>query len=373
MGTRRWVAASAVAVALVLLASPALAWAADSDGDGVADSVDICNNTPAGTPVDFDGRPRGDMDWDCDMDLDDMAMFQLGFTGPYESLDGVIRMVPVGHPGNAGDPTNGGYGRVNYVYAIGKYEITARQYTAFLNAVACTDTYKLYDPSMWSEAYGCKIRRGGLPGHYFYGVAGDWADRPVNYVSWGDAARFANWLHNGRPTGDQDLTTTEDGSYHLDGAKTDAELLAVAREPDATWVIPSGHEWYKAAYYIEVPGIYYYFDYPTASDTPPSNVLVDPDPGNNATFKPSGGEATVGSPYFRTRVGAHENSASFYGTFDQGGNVFEWIEDTGFSGLRGVRGGAFLGGVRYLESEYRSGDYPSRGIHISGFRVARVP
>jgi formylglycine-generating enzyme required for sulfatase activity len=43
-------------------------------------------------------------------------------------------------------------------------------------------------------------------------VVADWADRPVNYVSWGDAARFANWLHNGQPSGAQDLTTTEEGA-----------------------------------------------------------------------------------------------------------------------------------------------------------------
>ena len=48
--------------------------------------------------------------------------------------------------------------------------------------------------------------------NYTYTVAPDWASRPVNEVGWGDAARFADWLHNGQPTGMQDLTTTEDDS-----------------------------------------------------------------------------------------------------------------------------------------------------------------
>ena len=36
-------------------------------------------------------------------------------------------------------------GSVGYNYNIGKYEVTAGQYTEFLNAVARTDTYGLYN------------------------------------------------------------------------------------------------------------------------------------------------------------------------------------------------------------------------------------
>ena len=35
--------------------------------------------------------------------------------------------------------------------AIGKYDVTVGQYTAFLNAVAATDTYGLYNPSMATD------------------------------------------------------------------------------------------------------------------------------------------------------------------------------------------------------------------------------
>jgi hypothetical protein len=38
---------------------------------------------------------------------------------------------------------------------------------------------------------------------------------PVNRVSFYDALRFANWRHNGEPTGEQDNTTTEDGALRL--------------------------------------------------------------------------------------------------------------------------------------------------------------
>ena len=51
-----------------------------------------------------------------------------------------IETVPVGNPGNAVDTEvmiidgSTGYGRVDYAYNIGKYEVTAGQYTEFLNA-----------------------------------------------------------------------------------------------------------------------------------------------------------------------------------------------------------------------------------------------
>jgi hypothetical protein len=55
-----------------------------------------------------------------------------------------ISTVPVGDPGNANDPATGNlYGGVGYTYNIGTTEVTVGQYTAFLNAVAHTDTYSL--------------------------------------------------------------------------------------------------------------------------------------------------------------------------------------------------------------------------------------
>jgi formylglycine-generating enzyme required for sulfatase activity len=288
-----------------------------------------------------------------------------------------IETVPVGNPGNASDTHGDGYGAVSYEYNIGKYEVTAGQYTEFLNAVAATDTYGLYNPSMDSHSYGCQIQRSGSSGSYTYSVAADWANRPVNYVSWGDAARFANWLHNGQPhqqlTGNpaNDLGLTEDGAYYLNGATSDAALLAVDREDDWKWAIPSEDEWYKAAYHKNDGVTGNYFDYPTSSDSVPSNDLVDPDPGNNATFYDNG--YTIGIPYYRTEAGAHENSESPYDTFDQGGNVWEWNESIRYGSYRGLRGGSFYYFVSYLHASYRYYNYPAFESFDIGFRVSEVP
>ena len=286
----------------------------------------------------------------------------------------LVKTITVTHPGNASDDPHGGYGSVDYVYDIGQFEITTGQYTEFLNAVAGDDTYGLYNPDMWDADTGCRIERTGAPTIYTYSVATDWRDLPVNFVSWGDAARFCNWLHNGQPTGAQDLTTTENGSYFLNGAMTDEELLAITREPDATWVLPSEDEWYKAAYHNNDGATANYWDYPTGSDTAPWSEAP---PGTNmddgsANYYDS--DFAVGHPYYRTDVGAYDAkpSTSPYGTFDQGGNVSEWNEGIVFDSSRGMRGGAFYSSSNDIRSWSRAGFYPTLEFDGFGFRVVRL-
>ncbi len=372
MHIRRLMTLSALAVGLVLLGVASSVSADDVDGDGVNDGIDACDNTPAGATVDAEGRPLGDIDRDCDTDLDDCALFQQGFTGPQTPV--FLATVTVGNPGNADDTYGDGYGGVDYIYNIGKYEVTAAEYAHFLNAVAGVDTYGLYNTSMWSMQYGCKIERfdgSGTEGDpYQYRVTDEWDDRPVNFVSWGDAARFANWLHNGRPKGGQGLATTEDGSYFLDGVMSETELLAITREPDATWVIPSEDEWYKAAYHYNDGVTGNYYNYATSGQVS-SNDLIHPDPGNHATYYDSG--HTIGGPYFRTVVGAHENSVSPYGTFDQDGNVWEWNEPVVYDVARLLRGGSWSYQRSYLGATSRWGNFGTSESHYAGFRVAEVP
>ncbi len=305
--------------------------------------------------------------------------------------------VKVGNPGNLPDSATG-YGAVAYTYNIGKYEVTAGQYTAFLNAVASTDTYGLYNPLMWSETYattyGCKVERSGTGTQqdpFNYHVADDWANRPVNFVSWGDAARFVNWLTNGKRTGPQGLGTTEDGSYHLNGAMTDEALMGVSRiaEADRTpgkkyYFIPSEDEWYKAAYHKNDGVSANYFAYPTYNDSTPSNIVANPDSGNNANYCDTSDPYHItnsitqvgGSPYYLTEVGEFENSGSPYGTFDQAGNVGEWDEGIiPYLALswRGLRGGTAYDSPYRLTAGARSAGYPTFESGDFGFRIVEVP
>ena len=190
-----------------------------------------------------------------------------------------IPTVPVGDAGNAADTT--GYGAVDYNYRIGTTEVTVGQYTEFLNAVAATDTYALYNTFMATDLSIAGIARSGTSGSYTYSVIGS-ANHPVTYVSWGDAARFSNWLHNGQPMGLQDASTTEDGAYALNGAITNEALNAVSRNAGAQWFIPSEDEWYKAAYYqpaAQGGDTDNYWLYPTGTNSTPYS---DGPPGSGA-------------------------------------------------------------------------------------------
>jgi formylglycine-generating enzyme len=280
----------------------------------------------------------------------------------------------VGNPGNAADVAvmvdgTTGYGSVGYPYNIGKFEVTAGQYTAFLNAKAASDPYGLYNASMYSDAYGCQIQRLGNSGSYTYRVYADWVNRPVNYVSFWDAARFANWLNNGKGSGD-----TETGAYTL-GGYNDNDGRTIARNSTATYFLPSEDEWYKAAYHDKNTGLAAtYFDYPTGSNIVPINTLVNPDPGNHANFFQNG--CTIGSPMWRTLAGEFENSASTYGTFDQAGNVWEWTEGITYRNpnyvYRVLRGGSFADESDYMLASYRFRYFTMDEFRPIGFRVASI-
>jgi len=212
---------------------------------------------------------------------------------------------------------------------------------------------------------GCKIERSGSIGIYTYSVAPDWASRPVNYVSWYDCLRFCNWLHNGQPIGVQDATTTEDGAYDMSlGA-------SVVRKPGARVWLPSENEWYKAAYHKNDGVTGNYFDYPTSSDIVPGrDGLENTNPGNNANYSDNG--FVIGSPYYRTVAGEFQLSDSPYGTFDQGGNVFEWNEALHDSSKRGYRGGSYNFLSYNLQSSILNYDDPLNENNIVGFRIASV-
>jgi formylglycine-generating enzyme required for sulfatase activity len=260
---------------------------------------------------------------------------------------------------------------VDHDYNIGKYEVTARQYTEFLNAVGRTDTYGLYNTSMWSATYGCKIQRSGSSGSYVYSVASDYANYPVNYVSFWDACRFANWLNNNQPTGMQGSSTTETGAYTLTAAGIAANTIS--RNTTWKWAVTSEDEWSKAAYYKGGSTHAGYWDYATQSDVDntPSNVLSAVGT-NNANYYNS----NYTEPVHRlTLAGAFAASPGPYGTFDQCGNVWEWDEAILYSSTRGLRGGAADTTADWLVASMRAGQGvggPAAETWNNGFRVVSL-
>jgi len=297
-------------------------------------------------------------------------------------------MVAITAPGNSADIT--GFGAVNYQYEIGKYDVTTSQYTDFLNSVAQTDTYGLYNSNMGTDLNIAGISRSGSSGSYSYTVmsnSGDSSNRPITYVSWINAARFANWMANGRPTGAEDSTTSENGAYDLSTIDENLENL----NPEApsknnvnpntnnapTYYIPTENQWYKAAYYdpeldSDMGG---YYLYPTQSNTAPGNSIGSS--ANQSNYFTTVFSLTQESIYismeqnYLTDVGAFSNSASYYGTFDQGGLVWQWNDLDGTElPYRGLRGGYWWSGSIPLQSVLYSTDSITRASNDIGFRLA---
>jgi formylglycine-generating enzyme required for sulfatase activity len=276
--------------------------------------------------------------------------------------------VTVGNPGNAPDTryATPGYGSVGVVggsaYNIGKFEVTAGQYTAFLTAVAGVDTYTLYNTNMSITSYGSGITRSGdgvVGNPYTYVVDPAFVNRPVNNVSFWDAARFTNWLQSGN---------TENGAYHNVG-----DQALFGRNLDAKFFIPTEDEWFKAAYHDKTAGLAAtYFDYPTSNNLAPGQDMAD-ESGNNANYRTSAYLFPLDSPYYATLAGEFQSSASPYGTFDQGGNIWEWNETGVESSSPGLRGGGWYYFTDLLAASSLNGHEPTWEDSTIGFRVASVP
>jgi formylglycine-generating enzyme len=290
-----------------------------------------------------------------------------------------LEFVTVGDPGNAADTATGSrYGSVSYVYRMGKYDVTVGQYCEFLNAVAATDAYGLWHSGMATDYPTLGITRSGNSGMYAYSVTGTYsqgANCPMFAVNWADAARFCNWLQNGQPSGAEGTGTTETGAYSLNGANDTASLMAILRNPGATYFIPSWDEWYKAAYYKGHGANAGYWLYPTQSDSVPSNVLSATGTNNDNCW-----DMGYTDPVNKlTPVGAFAASPGPYGTFDMGGDVTQWNEAVFLPPLvpgRGMYGGIwFSGAVAHQSSRYaaKAGDDPLDTFWSIGFRVASVP
>ncbi len=279
---------------------------------------------------------------------------------------------PVGNPGNAGWRGSSDFS-VPYSYNIGTYDVTNSQFVELLNAKdpAGANTLGLYNTNMSNATYGgISYTAGNAVGNKYSVISGN-GNHPVNYVTWYDTLRFANWMNNGQGVGD-----TETGAYTLrhDGLPTPTPTRigepSITRNAGATVFLPNLDEWGKAAYYNPSNGTYY--QYPTSSNTAPAATGPTTSP-NSANYKPGG-------PNNLTDVGAYSGTTSPYGAFDMAGNVWQWNEWSIVYNINSIivagRGAAFDLPETTMQAGSDEGIFfadPSWEMRNAGFRVAMVP
>jgi hypothetical protein len=224
-----------------------------------------------------------------------------GFEAPSKAT------VPATNPGGSGTTTDqqstaGNYqqlGAVPYTFEIGQYEITAKQYVAFLNAVDPKGSndklawtgINLYDNrfSPVENPYQGQIiqLKHAKEGKHYALADKNWADKPMMWANMFQYLYFVNALSNGKIVAEKSskakgpegfdvklskkyVRFSDDilsGTYNLN----DYNYPYAQRQNTSGFVLPSENEWVKAAYYAGSKtnnGTPYYY-YPTGSNQAP--------------------------------------------------------------------------------------------------------
>ena len=220
-------------------------------------------------------------------------------------------------------------GSVDYEYAIAVREVTVGEYFEFVLAYLPYYEARTGNSLGFFPFVGTSIQSSNGSAWILPGVS---PDDPAD-MAWEYAARYVNWLHNGKvieawafDTGAYDTSTfvsNDAGEYQHQET----------RSPHARYWIPSADEWVKAAYW-DPNGDGRYWRYPTSSNVEPIPGLLPQD----------GGERNAGltTPELRWPLPVMSfNMTSPWGLYDTAGGVTEHSETIcppGYPELRGAYG-----------------------------------
>lgn len=253
-------------------------------------------------------------------------------------------------------------GAVGYEYRLTRTEITVSQWLEFVQA---------YGP-YWI-ASGGHPRDMQLTGWWIdYGATGYQivnpaaADYPA-VMGWRFAARYCNWLHNGKVN---EAWAFESGAYDSSTFTVGPDGIAtyqIAHSPGALFWIPTGDEWVKAAYYDPNrygPGQEGYWLYPLGSNEIPISGFPEDGGETNA------GDATY--PLLGMDVGSYPNSTSPWGLLDMSGGESEWTESISVDANRRITLGSRIAETTYVVTDLLNWYGVTPGFYTSlyGLRLA---
>lgn len=257
------------------------------------------------------------------------------------------------------NPVGINVGHVDYEFRLSRTEITVGQYLEFVRAYA---PYWAGHPDA-----------GALVGSWiFYQGNGTYVAYPgtenlAANMSWYNAARFCNWLHNGKSS---EPWAFEDGAYDTSTFQPGPGGVEQAtRHPDARFWIPSLDEWTKGMHYDPDrygPGEEGYWTYPNSGNT----VSVGGYPSQGG--QTSAGIPFTGNPAGWVPVGSYPDVRSPWGLLDGSGGESEWTELQGFSNTRSSRGSEAFNEFYqpWDEIDFLGGSFAN--FPVSGIRLATV-
>lgn len=212
-------------------------------------------------------------------------------------------------------------GAVPYEFRIMTSKLSNTDYLEFVEAYAPfwernADSFELTGYWIWATP-----QPGGT---YRYDIEAG-SENYAARITWEQAARYCNWLHNGRvneawafETGAYDASTFrhDEGGFHHN----------TQRLPGAKYWIPSQDEWIKAVYYDpnrHGEGEEGYWRYPNSSDTPLVMAL------------PEDGGETIGDLLWRWEprdlgawdLGQYPDTRTPWGLIDVSATVSDYLQD----------------------------------------------
>jgi sulfatase modifying factor 1 len=263
----------------------------------------------------------------CKSSLVVVAVLGVASIASAELIRGIdIDFVTIGNPGNPAFST--GHGAVDYVYRIGKYEITNAQWDQFVISAGSPSGFPPWD----------------FDNDTFY--TGD--QKATTGISWYEAAMFCNWLTSGNKSKGA-YTFGDHGVFS--GINREAAISVYG----TVYVIPTDDEWFKAAYYK-----------PNAS-----GYSLYANGYNQAA--PSDWNYGATRVVWDVGTGSEEQN----GTYDMMGNVWEWTEtwtrDSAGHHFVFERGGSHRNNDVNLSAYNSFYESPAQDGDEMGFRIAVIP